>query len=106
MANDVLIETTVATVEPKNIVFPAVAETIAAAAAKYKALSIAGINDRKGLAAEEQARLDALKPVCEKLIRYSDLIAAVEIPDVDADLKERIVEARMAFSLVVEGLAN
>jgi len=58
------------------------------------------------IAAEEQARLDALKPVRDKLNAYSDAVAAVEPPDVDADLKERIVEARMAFSLVVEGLAN
>jgi len=248
MSSDVLIETTVVKAEPKPLTFPAVAEKIAAAAEKYKALTIAGINDRKGLAAvhearmevrnaridvektredlkaeslaygkrvdaeakrltallapieadlvakeaaieaekkriesaereakekrlrdrlialqavqsiampskieamtddefaahlgaetaafelrqaelaaieaekqaaeaerqrklaeEEQARLDALKPVRDKLNAYSDAVAAVEPPDVDADLKERIVEARMAFSLTVEGLAN
>lgn len=41
-----------------------------------------------------------------RLNAYSDAVAAVELPDVDAEIQARILEARMAFSLVVEGMAN
>lgn len=46
------------------------------------------------------------KYIRDSLNRYSDFVASLELPDVDADIKEQIRVARMHFRTVVEGLAN